>query len=219
MNLLSAAMSPSAGLENPLGSSASQNSAARALPIRAAKATCPGSHVSSVADRTLEMCVPRERWTPAFFFSERSESSGVCERCAFFACEGGREKQAKRRKGKKEEKQKRARTVEADEDAEVDARPGGAPPAAFGTAPVGVELQEGREGAAVGLGLGARDRGLVGHRFHFFFSSGGWRWRSKKKSMGGGAMEKKKEVDDGGEREKNRGRFWGGRALCSFPFQ
>ena len=64
MNLLSAAMSPSAGLWNPPGSSASQNKAARALPILAANATCPGSQVSSVAERTLEMCVPRERWTP-----------------------------------------------------------------------------------------------------------------------------------------------------------
>ena len=68
MNLLSAAMSPSAGLENPLGSSASQNSAARALPMRAANATWPGSHVSSVAERTLEMCVPSERCTPVVFF-------------------------------------------------------------------------------------------------------------------------------------------------------
>lgn len=68
MNFDSAAMSPSAGLVNPDGSSASQNDAARALPMRAANATCDGSHVSSVAERTLEMCVPSERWTPFVFF-------------------------------------------------------------------------------------------------------------------------------------------------------
>ena len=54
--------------------------------------------------------------------------------------------------------------------------------------------------------------------FTFFF-----KWRVEvevEKEIDGGRRDgKKKEVDDGGEREKNRGRFWGGRALCSFPFQ
>lgn len=76
--------------------------------------------------------------------------------------------------GRKEEEERRKRgegltgAVEADEDAEVDAGPGGAPAPALGAPAVGFELQQGREGAAVGLCLGARDRGLVGHFFPFF---------------------------------------------------
>ena len=57
-------MSPSAGRANAGGRRASQNVAARALPIAAANATWSGSQVSSVAERTLEMWVPSERWTP-----------------------------------------------------------------------------------------------------------------------------------------------------------
>ena len=65
MNVLSAAMSPSTGRAKPGGRRASQYPAARALPMRPAHATWAGSQVSSVADRTLEMWVPRERWMPA----------------------------------------------------------------------------------------------------------------------------------------------------------
>jgi hypothetical protein len=64
MNALSAAMSPSGGRAKLGGRRASQKAAARALPMRPAQATWDGSHVSSVADRTLEMWVPRDRWTP-----------------------------------------------------------------------------------------------------------------------------------------------------------
>lgn len=129
-----------------------------------------------------------------------------------------KEKERRKRKGKK-----LAGTIEADKDAEVDARPGGPPAAALGAAAVGVELEEGSEGTAVGLGLGARDRGLFGHdgacsflSFSFsFFPKRGGRGRGAKKIDG---REWKKDLT-AEEETKNRGRFWKGCAASSFPFQ
>jgi hypothetical protein len=51
--------------------------------------------------------------------------------------------------------------VEADEDAEVDGRPGGPPCAALGAPPVGLLLQQGRQGGPGGVRLGGRHAGLV----------------------------------------------------------
>ena len=194
------------------------------MPILAAKATWAGSHVSSVADLTFEMCVPSERWTPVvvvvvvvvkvcFFREERV----IIQVSALFALSvsGSRKEEEERRKRQKEkERRKRkgkklAGTVEADKDAEVDARPGGPPAAALGAAAVGVELEEGSEGTAVGLGLGARDRGLFGHdgacsflSFSFsFFPKRGGRGRGAKKNRWA-RMEKR--FDGGGRNEKPR---------------
>ena len=60
-------MSASAGLWKPLGRRSSQNRLPRLLPMTSTKATCSGSQVSRVVDRTLDRCVPRERWMPEQF--------------------------------------------------------------------------------------------------------------------------------------------------------
>ena len=123
-----------------------------------------------------------------------------------------REKKKKKKKKKKEGKDFRLTgAVEADEDAEVDARPSGAPPSALGAAAVGFELQQGGEGAAVGLCLGARDRGLFGHGGFLFLSFSLFskkRWKRTEKIDG------RVEKFDG-KKERKRGRFLFSK-LCSF---
>ena len=64
MKLFSRVMSPSAGRLYPVGRRASQYRLALRLPIAWAKATCSGSQVSSVVERTLEQCTPSDRCTP-----------------------------------------------------------------------------------------------------------------------------------------------------------
>jgi hypothetical protein len=59
-----APMSPSAGLRKFLGSRASQKTLARRFPILWTKATCSGSQVSKVVDRTFEVSTPKDRCTP-----------------------------------------------------------------------------------------------------------------------------------------------------------
>lgn len=56
----SARMSPSRGRSKLGGSRASQKIAARPLPIAATKATCSGSQVSRLAERTLDRCTPMD---------------------------------------------------------------------------------------------------------------------------------------------------------------
>ena len=67
MKCLRPSMSPSAGRWKALGRRSSQNRLARLLPMSSTKATCSGSQVSSVVERTLDMCVPKERWMPEQF--------------------------------------------------------------------------------------------------------------------------------------------------------
>ena len=51
----------------PGGRRASQYAFARSLPIVSMSTTCFSFHVSSVVDRTNDMCTPRERWMPEQF--------------------------------------------------------------------------------------------------------------------------------------------------------